>query len=166
MLLDDQEIRDKITGSQSIKSLDWLFRYTGIVFLLAAFAAYLLFKEVTLDLYLRDTYFVLSYFTIFATLSIYFYTTGSLYAYVNRSLRLKTSQQLGWLHFVLSTISILLIGIAIIFVAPGGLSQRYQQTNTVLTNTDTSAFDTMIFVALGLFVGSQLLLLHLFYYKK
>ena len=165
MLLDDQEIRDK-SDSQSITSVDWLFHYSGIAFLFAAFLAYLSFKNLRVDVQIRDTYFVFSYFTIFAILSIYFYTTGSLYNYVNRSLKLKTSTRLGWLHFLLTTIAVLTIGIAIIFIAPNGLSQRYQQTSASFSSADTAVFDTTMLVALGLFVGSQLLLLHLFYYEK
>lgn len=166
MVLDDQEILKNDTDSQSISSVGWLFHYAGIAFLLAAFVAYLLFRHATLDVQLQDKYFVISYFTIFAILSIYFYTTGSLYAYVNNNLRLVTSRPVGLLHFVLSTISVFLIGIAVVFVGPAGLSNRYRMTEAAQQLGNISAFDKIIFAALILFVISQLLLFHLLYYRN
>ncbi len=148
----DQPISD--SNQQSLPTVGWWFEYAGILFLLAAVAAYFLPNNPTGD----NAIYIYSFkglFLRFSALAIYFHIIGGIYLYVNRTLRWQTSQLLGQLHFVFSILALLAAGVII------------WQLSAVEPNQDNlGLFLSISSVASKLFLITQLLFLHIFFGEK
>lgn len=148
----DQPLRE--TNHQPIPSVGWWFEYAGLFFLLAAIIAYFLPNTPTGD-YAIYIYSFKGLFLKFAAISIFFHIIGGVYLYVNRTLRMRTSLFLGQVHFILSMITLVIAG-AVIF----------QLSKVDLNEADLGTLLHISSIATKLFIGAQVLLLHLFFGER
>ncbi|HEU5411010.1 MAG TPA: cbb3-type cytochrome c oxidase subunit I [Candidatus Acidoferrales bacterium] len=93
------------------------YQIPALFFILAAATvatAFLLsHAEPAMDLYLHDTYYVISHTFIFSVLSLYFVACAAIYLIYGKVVRNPTSLRLGHVHFWLSTLSVAILAYAL-----------------------------------------------------